>query len=89
MINRIDNNQILNIQNDPSSKQAQPAKVPTPENIDASLHTDYDSLLQKAIQTPQTDANIVQEAQKLISSGLLETPENIRAAAENILTFGI
>jgi hypothetical protein len=65
-----------------------PKAIPN-SNVDASLQVDYASFIDKATQIPQTDTEIVQKAQELLSSGQLETPENIRAAAENIADFGI
>jgi len=53
------------------------------------VQVDYGSLIEKAMQEPQTDAQIVQKARYLLMSGELESPERIRKAAENIVEFGI
>ncbi|GAH66029.1 unnamed protein product, partial [marine sediment metagenome] len=65
------------------------AKTPTNNGVDASLQVNYASLIEKAKQTSQTDSKTVQLAQELLLSGQLESPENIRAAAEDIVKFGI
>ncbi len=88
MIEKIDSNQPL-IKPEPSPRQSDPTRAPGNDGEDASLQADYASLIDEAIQTPQTDAKAVQRAQKLLSSGQLESPKNIRTAAENIIEFGI
>lgn len=88
MIEKIDTNQPL-IKSETSPRQSDPASVPGNDGEDASLQVDYASLIDEAIQTQQPDDKIVQQARKLLSSGQLESPENIRTAAENIIKFGI
>jgi len=58
-------------------------------DMDVDVKVDYGSLIEKAMQEPQTDAQIVQKARYLLMSGELESPERIRKAAENIVEFGI
>jgi len=41
------------------------------------------------MQASQADEDVVGAARKLLRSGQLESTENIREAAENIVTFGI
>jgi hypothetical protein len=89
MIEKIDVNQIRDVLENSSPKQLDSAKTPPNNGVDASLHVNYASLIEMAKQTVQTDSNAVQQAQELLSSGELENPENIRAAAENIIEFGI
>jgi hypothetical protein len=61
-----------------------------PDNgVDVSVHVDYASLIEKAMQQSQTDAQIVQRAKDILLSGQLESPRTIREAAENIVKFGI
>jgi hypothetical protein len=62
---------------------------PADNQVDASLQVTYDSLIEKAKEMPQEDAEAVERARRLLLSGRLESPENIRAAAENIAEFGI
>ena len=54
-----------------------------------SIQVDYGSFIDKAMQIQQTDARAVQRARELLLSGRLESPENIRAAAKDIVKFGI
>jgi hypothetical protein len=89
MIEKIDANQIPDILGKSSSKQPGSAKTPPNNEVDASLQVNYASLIEKAKQTSQTDPKAVQRAQELLSSGQLESPEKIRAAAEDIVMFGI
>lgn len=89
MIEKIDANQIPDILKKSPSKQPDSAKTPPNNGVDASLQVNYASLIEKANQTSQTDSEAVQRAQELLLSGQLESPENTRAAAEDIITFGI
>ena len=86
---KIDPNQIHNILENSSSMQSNSAKNLPDNDADASLQIDYADFIDQAIQPPQTDTNAVQKAEELLSSGQLESPENIKTAAENIITFGI
>jgi hypothetical protein len=54
-----------------------------------SVQVDYASLIEQAVQTPQDEALRIQQARALLLSGELESPRNIREAAENILNFGV
>ncbi len=56
---------------------------------DVSVHVNYASLIEKAVQEPEKDARRVQKARELLLSGKLDTQENISKAAENILKYGI
>jgi len=58
-------------------------------DMDVDVQVDYGSLIEKAMQEPQTDPQVVQKARDLLLSGELESPERIRKAAENIVEFGI
>jgi len=89
MIGKIDNNQIQDILKESSFQQNEPPRIPENNEVDASLQVSYDSLIEKAMQIPQTDTKAVQQAQELLLSGQLESPENIQAAAQNIINFGI
>ena len=89
---KIDTNQIPDFWEKSLPRQSEPAKaVPNNNNnnkADASLQVDYASLLEKAKNVPEADAKAVLRAQELLLSGQLESSENIRAAAENIIKFG-
>lgn len=91
MLEKIDSNQIPDILKESSSKQndTQRISATSEDGADASLQVNYDSLIEKAMQTPQADDGAVQQAQELLQSGQLESPENIQEAAENIIKFGI
>lgn len=89
MIDKIDNNQIQDFWEKPSSVQPNSVENLPNDDADASLQVDYASLIDKAVHIQQTDAEAVQRAQELLSTGQLESPENIQAAAENIVEFGI
>ncbi|UCF15707.1 MAG: hypothetical protein JSW59_20115 [Phycisphaerales bacterium] len=54
-----------------------------------SVHVNYASLIEKAVQEPEKAAQRVQKARELFLSGKLESPENINEAAKNILKYGI
>jgi len=58
-------------------------------DMDVDVQVDYGSLIEKAMQEPQTDPQVVQKARDILLSGELESPERIRKAAENIVEFGI
>ncbi len=88
MIEKIDNSQPL-IKSEASPKQPNSANALASNGADVSIQVDYASFINKAMQIQQTDAKAVQRARELLLSGRLESPENIRAAAEHIIKFGI
>jgi len=88
MIEKIDTNQ-LPLEPGSSSGQPNAAGALPDNNADVSVQVQYASLIEKAIQQPQADTELVQRARELLLSGQLESPENIRKAAENIVKFGI
>ena len=89
MIEEINNNQVSDILKESSAMQPNPSNTPANNQVDASLQISYDSLIEQAAQISPEDVSVVQRAHQLLSSGQLESPENIRAAAETIVTFGI
>ena len=89
MIEKLNNNQISDIINESSAKQSDTARNSAKTDGDASLQITFGSLIEKAKEIPEEDTNAVEQARKLISSGRLESPENIRKAAENIVKLGI
>jgi hypothetical protein len=89
MIDKIDTSQIQDIVGKLPSKQADLPKAPIDNNADASLQADYASLISRATQIPEVDTEIIRKAQELLQSGQLESPENIREAAENIIRNGV
>jgi hypothetical protein len=89
MINKIDAHQIQDVLARPASQQSNSAKALADSGVDISLQINYASLVDKAMLTQRTDAEVVRHASELLRSGLLESPENVRAAAENIVKFGV
>ena len=89
MIEKINNNQIPDILKESSSNQPQVSKDSASNQADASLQVSCESLIEKAKQPPQEDTDTVQRARQLLLSGELDSPQNIRAAAETIAEFGI
>jgi len=89
MIEKIDTSQIQDIVGKLSPKQADSPKAPVDNSADASLQADYASLISRATQIPEADTEIIRKAQELLQSDQLESPENIREAAENIIKNGV
>jgi hypothetical protein len=89
MIEKIENNQVPDILKESSSKPSESSKGSANNLTDASLQISNSSLIEQAKQIPTEDANVVQQARQLLLSGKLDTPENIRAAAESIVKFGV
>jgi hypothetical protein len=89
MIEKIENNQVPDILKELSSKPSESSKGSANNLTDASLQISNNSLIEQAKQIPTEDANKVQQARQLLLSGKLDTPENIRAAAESIVKFGV
>jgi hypothetical protein len=88
MIEKIDNNKVSDVLKD-ISKQSGPSAPKADNQPDASLQITHQAIIEQAGQVPSQDVNAVEEARKLILSGQLDTPENIRAAAQNIAKFGV
>jgi hypothetical protein len=65
------------------------ANTRPPSDSDATIEVSFAEIINKARQAEEADSDAVQKARELLLSGRLTSPENIRAAAENILRFGI
>jgi len=89
MIEKIENNQVPDILKESSAMQSKSSNTPAKTGLDASLQVSYDSLIEQATQIPPEDADVVQQARELLSSGQLDNLQNIQAAAEAIVKFGI
>ena len=89
MINKINNNQVSDILKNLSSKQTSSLGASDSSKADASLQISYDAVIEKAQQAPAENIDAVERARQLIDSGELDSPENIRKAAENMVKFGI
>lgn len=59
------------------------------DDLDATLQVNFADMVNQALQAAETDADAVAKAKELLQSNRLTTPENIRSAAEDMLTFGI
>lgn len=89
MIDKINANQIRETL-EKSAALLPDAGIPRVDTrTDVSLQTDFASLIENAVQAPQTDEQAVQHAKKLLASGQLETPENFIDAAMRIIDLGI
>ena len=89
MIDRVHNNQVSDILRDTSARQPNCPPSSAESKADASLQVSCEPLLERAQQTPVDDANALERARQLLMSGQLDSPENIRKAAENIIDFGV
>lgn len=90
MIGEINTNQPLFDSGMPLGQSAKGGqKAFTDRGEDVSVHVNYASLIEKAVQEPHSDAKRIREARELLQSGQLENWENCRQAAENLLDFGI
>ena len=89
MINKVNNNQLSEILKDLSAKQAGGGAALSGPKADASLQVSYDAVIEQARQMPASDVDAVERARQLLASGQLDSPENIRKAAENIATYGV
>lgn len=89
MIEKVNAHQI---QNFPDTKSPRLPVNGAPFNgndADVMVRIDSASFIDKAMKIPQTDAQAVEKAKKLLLSGELENPANFLKAAENIVNFGI
>jgi len=87
MIQEINNNQIQGAGEKLLSNTSNQGKSIPENDADLSLQINYTSLINLAAQTE--DNNSVEQARQLLLSGRIETLENIREAAENIIKLGI
>jgi len=87
---KINNNQISDIfSKDLPARQAGAAEASSQSRADASLQVSYDAVIEKAQQAPASDVDAVEKARQLLASGDLDSPENIRKAAQNIAQYGV
>ncbi len=87
MLDKIGESHIHDICNNSSPHEHKLPAVNSGE--DASLRVDYEVLISKAQKAEKNESITVEDAKKLVKSGRLDTDENIREAAENIILFGI
>lgn len=88
MLQKIDANH-LPIESGSSPRQPNSAGALPDSDADVSVQVDYASLIDEAMQPPQTGADAVQEAKELLLSGELENPAAFERAAEDMGIFGV
>jgi len=88
MIDKIEPNQPL-IEPEASSRRPNSAKAHNDKNADVSLQVNYASFIDKAMQPPQTDAQLLPRAKELLLSGQLESQDKFKEASEYMVLFGI
>ncbi len=89
MIEKVDTKLIQSFLEKSSSRSPNTAAAFTGNEADVSVQVDYASFIDCAMKIPQTDSQAIEQAKELLLSGQLESPENIKKAAGNIITFGI
>jgi hypothetical protein len=89
MIEKVDTNQIQNFLGNKPPRVKNNVAAFTGKDAEVSMQVDFASFIENAVKIPPADSKIVEQAKKLLLSGQLESPENIKQAAENILDFGI
>ncbi|HOK96099.1 MAG TPA: hypothetical protein PK052_00105 [Anaerohalosphaeraceae bacterium] len=91
MIEKIYNNQIQNIAKEFCTPSSGDLSIRPNIQADASLQLNCQSLMEQASlkSADADDGAVVERARQLLLSGQLDTPENIRQAAQNILKFGV
>jgi len=89
MIENIQNNLVGQMMGINTPPRTDTAGQPAVDDPDATLQVNFADVVNQAMQATETDVDAVTKARELLQSGRLTTPENIRSAAEDILTFGI
>lgn len=89
MIENVHNSQIAQAMGRNAMPHADATNKTAVDGLDATLQADFADLINQAIQASETETDAVQRARALLQSGQLTSLENIRSAAENIITFGI
>lgn len=88
MINNVTNNVGQALSQTPLP-HSDPTGVRPASDSDATIQMQFADILNRARQAEETDSDAVQKARELLLSGQLTSADNVRAAAENILKFGI
>lgn len=71
------------------SKKTDPVESEPVDTSDATVRSEYASIINKSLETEELDLQAVQEAKEALDAGLIDTPENAKDAADNILRYGI
>lgn len=89
MIENIKNNQITQAMGRNILPHSDATSKPAADGSDATLQATFADLINQAMQPSPTETDAVQKARELLQSGHLTSPENVRSAAESIVTYGI
>jgi hypothetical protein len=89
MIEQIGTNNQPLIESGSSTGRPVPPGCHRGNGVDVSIQVNYASLVDKAMQTPDTDDRKVQQARELLLKGKLDSEEIIKGAIESILKYGI
>ena len=89
MIDNIQNSQIKQAMGMNALPHPDPTGKSAVDGSDATLQVSFADLINQAIQTSETDTDVVQKARELLQSGRLTSPQNIRSAAAEVIRFGI
>jgi len=89
MIEQVNTHKIQDFLEKSSSGRSNSAGALPGDDADVSVQVDYASLIDRAMQTPQTDIKAVQQAKELLLSGQLESKENIQKTAKDIVNLGL
>ncbi len=73
---------------EPSRKTDPTGPEPT-DTSDATVRSEYASIINKSLETEELDLQAVLKAQEALDAGLIDTSENAKDAADNILKYGI
>lgn len=87
MIENIQNNPVARTMGINTGPHADGGPRTTTDATDATLQINFADMINQALQMTEMDA--VEKARELLQSNQLVSPENIRSAAENLLSFGI
>ena len=58
-------------------------------DVDVSIQVNYAFLVDKAMQPPETDDQLIRQARELLLSGKLDSDDIIEGAVKNLLQYGI
>ncbi|OHB62239.1 MAG: hypothetical protein A2168_02245 [Planctomycetes bacterium RBG_13_50_24] len=82
------NNQPL-IESGSSAGQTNPNRALQGNDVDVSIQVNYAFLIDKAMQPPETDDQLIRQARELLLSGKLDSDDIIEGAVKNLLQYGI
>lgn len=89
MIEKVDTNKIQSFLEKSSSRLPKTTTAVTGDDAGVTIQVKYASFIDSAMKIPQNDSKGIEKAKELLLSGQLESPENIKKAAKNIINFGI